>query len=88
LRPVEIVLKDLTDGAKKTVKGLKKMPVISYEMPATVEIEMINTLMTETASWVPTVEKVNPRTIRYTSDDYLELYQTFLVVLSMGYYGK
>lgn len=88
MRPVDVVLEDLTEGARKTVEGVKEMPVISYDMPATVQIEMINTLMAETASWVPTVEKVNSRTIKYTCDDYLELYQTFLVVLSMGYYGK
>jgi len=86
--PIERVLKEMSDGAKRAIKDIKKMPVIKHKMPATVRIEMMNTLMAETASWVPTVERVDERTVRYKSRNFLELYQTFIVVVSMAYYGK
>jgi D-amino peptidase len=86
--PIDRVLEDLKDGAKRAVENIEDMPIIAYDYPAQVEIELLNTLMTEVASWVPGVEKTHSRGIRFTAEDFIDLYQTFLVTISMAYYGR
>ncbi len=55
------------DGVKKALKD-NKVKAFKLQEPVTMEIDFKDSNMAETASLIPGVERINPRTIQYTGD--------------------
>jgi D-amino peptidase len=54
-------------------------PVI--HLPATLEVQLISPDMAEQATWLRGVERVTSTTVRFTDDDPLRLYRTFMTLV-------
>lgn len=69
----------LRDGAIHALSHLRDARPYRIAMPATLRVEWRCTSIAALCENVPRVQRVSPREIQYTSEDYSELYRLFVV---------
>ncbi len=79
LHPVEAreAIRDSVAAALRTAEPAR--PAIGT--PATIEIDFLSPDMAEQARWVRGVERVGTRTVAFTDDEPLRLFQTFITLV-------
>ena len=73
----------LREGATRATRNVSAMRVPQFTLPITVEITFLVADMAEMALWIRSVERVSARTVKVTSENALELYQTFVTIVTL-----
>jgi D-amino peptidase len=71
----------IREAAASAVRGLASARPPQIQLPATLEVLFVNGDLAEMASWVKGVERVGPRTVRFTDDDPVRLFRTFITTV-------
>ncbi len=73
----------LQEGALRAVQNLATMQSPQFELPITLEITFLVADMAEMALWIRGVERVSSRTVKVVSEDFLNLYRTFVTIVTL-----
>ena len=73
----------LREGATRAAHNVSSMRPPQFTLPITVEITFLVADMTEMALWIRGVERVSARTVNVVSENALELYQTFVTIVTL-----
>lgn len=65
-------------------KNIKQSPILKYDGKITMDIEFNREVMAENAMLLPEASRVDEKTIRIESDDYLKLFMKFRACLNLG----
>ena len=73
----------LQAAATRAVHACKEMQFPQFELPVTLEITFLVADMAEMALWIRGVERVAPRTVKVTGEHLLDLYRTFVTIVTL-----
>lgn len=81
----EVARGRIEEGARTALTSAKPSTAPSFSMPTTLELTFLTADMAEMAAWLRGVEVVGgqPRTIRYTSDQPLDIFRTFVTMVML-----
>lgn len=79
----EVACDLLRNGTKRAVQQLASMQAPPFALPVTMEITFLVADMAEMALWVRGVERVNARTVKVVGEQLLDLYRTFVTILTL-----
>ena len=80
----ERVSEQLYSQAKFAVENAASFELYKPDGPYTLEVTFIVPAMTEMISYIPGVKVLNPRTVSFTSDDYLELTKVRILIVNLA----
>ncbi len=70
-------------GAERAVRNLSGMQPPQFSLPVTLEITFLVADMAEMATWIRGVERSAPRTVTVTSEHLLDLFRTFVTIVTL-----
>src|SRR5689334_11931137 len=73
----------LKAGATRAVRDIHAMQPPQFKQPVSLDITFLVTDMAEIALWVRGVERVAPRTVRIVGENTLDLYRSFVTVVTL-----
>ena len=73
----------LREGATRAIRNVSTMRSPQFTFPITIEITFLVADMAEMALWIRGVERVSARTVKVTGENALELYQTFVTIVTL-----
>jgi D-amino peptidase len=73
----------IRSAAAAAVQGLASAAPPAIELPATLEVHFQNGDLAEMATWVQGVERSGVREVRFSDDDPVRLYRTFVTVVML-----
>ena len=73
----------LREGATRAARDISTMKLPQFTLPITVEITFLVADMADMALWIRGVERVSARTVKVVSENALELYQTFVTIVTL-----
>lgn len=73
----------LREGAIHAAHKVSAMRLPQFTLPITVEITFLVADMAEMALWIRNVERVSARTVKVVGENALELYQTFVTIVTL-----
>ncbi len=73
----------LRAGATRALRNLPTMQPPSFKLPVTLEITFLVADMAEMALWIRGVERVAPRTVKVVGENLLDLYRTFVIIVTL-----
>ena len=79
----EVACDLLRNGTKRAVQQLASMQAPPFTLPVTMEITFLVADMAEMALWIRGVERVNARTVKVVGEQLLDLYRTFVTILTL-----
>jgi D-amino peptidase len=82
--PREKVLTDLTEGAKKAMSSLNAFKPYELKPPFQFEVNFHNSQQSESGMLIPGVKRTGPRTLTFTTKDYLEGYKLMRALISLS----
>ena len=71
----------IQDAAARAIKELTAADLPQITLPATLEVQFHNGDFAELASRLSGVQRVGPQTVRFTDDEPIRLYQTFVTMV-------
>lgn len=74
----------LREGARKAVDGAANAKPFTFDAPFELQITTTQVEYAEFIAGVPGIERVDARTIRYRSNDYLEVYRMFVTAYRLA----
>jgi D-amino peptidase len=79
LRP-EVARERIREGAARALKRLSEFKAIKPSIPAAFEVKFTQTALADVAEQIPTVKRVDARTVSYHAADYLQGYRLLRVL--------
>ncbi len=79
----EVACERLRAGAEQAVRRFAEMRPPAFSLPVTVDITFQVADMAEMALWIRGVERVNGRTVRVLGENLLDLYRTFVTIVTL-----
>ncbi|GHO50028.1 M55 family metallopeptidase [Ktedonospora formicarum] len=79
----EVACELLHAGAKRAVEQLGRMEPPKFTLPVTMEVTFLVADMADMALWIRGVERVNSRTVRVVEENLLDLYRTFVTLVTL-----
>jgi len=73
----------LREGALRAARGMSVMKPPQFTLPVIVEITFLVADMADMALWIRGVERVSPRTVRVVSENMLDLYRSFVTIVTL-----
>jgi D-amino peptidase len=73
----------LQAGAARAVRSIRTMQSPPFRLPVTLEITFLVADMAEMATWIRGVERVAPRSVKVVSENLLDLYRTFVTIVTL-----
>ena len=70
------------EGAARSMREIRRFQPLDLGQPIRMEIEFTEAIFAHWASYVPTAERVGPRTVGITSDNFEDAMRAFLVLLA------
>ncbi|HEX4204444.1 MAG TPA: M55 family metallopeptidase [Ktedonobacteraceae bacterium] len=70
-------------GATRATRALQTMQPPQFRTPTEVEITFLVADMAEMALWIRGVERVSSRTVKIVGEDMLDLYRTFVTIVTL-----
>lgn len=70
----------IREGVYQSLSDLSVAPPVVH-LPATLEVQLVSPDMAEQATWLRGVERLTSTTVRFTDDDPLALYRTFMTLV-------
>jgi D-amino peptidase len=74
----EVACERIRAGAARALARLPQMAPPAIDLPAALEVQVTTSDYAEMGAWLPNVERVGPRSLRFTDDEPLRLYQTWV----------
>lgn len=74
----------IRDGAAKAVRSIKDARPFIVEAPVVLEIDLTRIEQADWVALIPGFERIAPRTVRFTSDDYPTVFKAFVAAFRMG----
>lgn len=71
-------------GARRSIERLTNIPVMRFDGSIALEVDFVTTAMADSCERVPGVVRSAPRSVRYVSDDYVEVYRLFLALVDLA----
>jgi D-amino peptidase len=75
-----IARQHIREGVFEALSNPSAAPPLVH-LPATLEVQLMSPDMAEQATWLSGVERVTTTTVRFTDDDPLRLYRTFMTMV-------
>ena len=75
-------------GAVRSLREINRFKTFDLGTPIRMEIDFTETVFAHWASYVPTAERVGPRTVGITLDDFEQVMRAFLVMLAASGIGE
>lgn len=69
---------------KKAFQNIKNYPVLEYSGNITMDIEFVSEVKVENVMLMPQAKRINEKTVRIESEDYLELFMMFRTCMVLG----
>lgn len=82
--PREKVLADLKEGARKAISSLDKFKPYELKPPYQFEVNFHNSQQAEIGLLIPEVKRVAPRTLSFSSQDYVEGFKLLRALISLA----
>lgn len=82
--PREKVLAELREGAQKAVSSLKALKPYELKPPYQFEVNFHTSQQTESGALIPGVKRIGPRTLTFTTKDFLEGYKLMRALISLA----
>jgi len=82
--PRELALKKLTEGAKEAVARITGFKPFLPAPPYDFELVLHNSNQAELGAMIPQVKRVEPRTLRFQTKDYLEGFKLLRVLIALA----
>ncbi|MDD8020309.1 MAG: M55 family metallopeptidase [Acidobacteriota bacterium] len=82
--PREKVLADLKEGARKAISSLDKFKPYELKSPYQFEVNFHNSQQAEMGLLIPGVKRISPRTLSFSTEDYIEGYKLLRALISLG----
>ena len=81
----EVAREHIFTGAKRALSTGRPVSPPQFSRPSTLELTFLTADMAEMAAWLHGVEVVDSqaRTIRYTSDSFLDIFRTFVTIVML-----
>ena len=79
----EVARRLIREGAERAVQRLGAMGAPRFGRPVRVEIDFLTADMAEMAAWIGGVERRGARTVAFSGDDTLALYQRFVAIIAL-----
>lgn len=79
----EVARELLQAGAVRAVQNLETMQPPQFKLPITLEVTFLVADMAEMSLWIRSVERVSSRTVRVVGEDLLDLYRTFVTIVTL-----
>lgn len=76
--------KTYSEKLKKAFSNIKDYPIIKYKDNIIMDIEFFTEVKAENVMLLPEAKRINERTIRIESDDYLELFMKFRACMTLA----
>jgi D-amino peptidase len=73
----------IQEAAEKAVRDAHRYQPLRMKPPFVLEIDYANTAFASCACWIPTAERLGPRTVAFRAEDFLAGYKTFLAAASL-----
>lgn len=73
----------LREGANRATRSISTMKPPQFTLPVTIEITFLVADMAEMALWIRDVERVSARVVRVVSENMLDLYRTFITIITL-----
>ena len=73
----------LLSGTTRAVQHIKRMHPPQFKRPVTLEVTFLVADMAEMALWIRGVERTDTRTVKVVSEDMLDLYRTFVTIVTL-----
>jgi D-amino peptidase len=83
LHPFE-ARKRIKEAASNALRHLARFKPFTPKRPVELEVDFVSSGMAEMAELLPNSERVKPRTVRYTSSNYLEVYKALRAMISLA----
>jgi len=88
MRPLKLFRKELEEEAYQAIKHLKSMPIIKPAYPIHGQIILSWTHLTDNADVIPTVKRIDGRTLAFQCDDMPAFYRTMTAILRLAFMAK
>lgn len=79
----EVACELLQSGARRAVEQIEKMSMPDFTLPVELQITFLVADMADMALWIRGVERVAPRTVKVVGDNLLDLYRTFVTIVTL-----
>jgi D-amino peptidase len=73
----------LREGAARAIRAIDTMHPPQFAQPVNLDVTFLVADMAEMAQWVRGVERLDPRTVRLSSNNLLDLYRMFVTVVTL-----
>jgi D-amino peptidase len=84
LLPLEAARKLLKTSAKDALSARTSITPFKLSPPYVFELELVTSLQAEAPSLVPNVKRTNPRTVTFTSSDYIEGFKLLRALIALA----
>ena len=81
--PFEKTLDDITLMARRALQQVDEKSAFKIDPPFVMAVEFQNSEFADLAANIPEVERLHGYTVRYTNEDYLQLYKTLICMIRM-----
>lgn len=78
-----VIHKEIEESAKKAMSRIHQIAPPIFDHPIIIEIDYENTAYARRAAYIPTVELVGPRTVRYSSENEIDAFKTFIAAAAL-----
>lgn len=79
----EVACELLYAGAEQAARTLGQMHTPQFHLPVEIAVTFLVADMAEMALWIRGVERVSARTVKFSGENLLELYRTFVTVVTL-----
>jgi D-amino peptidase len=73
----------IKESAERAVSQIERFKPLEMDKPMRMEFDYANTAFATAAMWIPTSERVGPRTVAFEFPDFLTGYKTFLAAATL-----
>jgi len=80
----EVARERIRSGARRAVERLGTIPPLRLEGQLELEVDVAHPAMADSAERVPGVRRLGPCTLRWVSDDYVELYRCLSALVDLA----
>ena len=76
----DVARERIREGVHQSLSGMSAGPPV-IDLPATLEVQLMSPDMAEQATWLHGVERVTSTSVRFSDDDPLRLFRTFMTLV-------
>jgi D-amino peptidase len=82
--PLSVTRQMIKDAAKRAADRREEFKPLKYSTPVTFKVELATSSEAARACLIPTVNRVDPRIVSFTQNDYIDAFHLYLAVISLA----